>query len=143
MESLEVRTRFIELRAKGYSFDKIAAELGIAKKTLVTWSKQLDGQVQAAKALELEALLEKHYLLKEQQLETFGRLLKKIDDSLAIRDMAEVSTEKLLELRLKYQAATAEHLPAPVFLTEAEAAEEAEATELLDRLCGLQKPERA
>ena len=42
METIETKRRFIELRAKGYSFDKIAKELGKAKQTLLDWSRELD-----------------------------------------------------------------------------------------------------
>jgi transposase-like protein len=41
METIETKRRFIELRAKGYSFDKIAKELGKAKQTLLDWSRDL------------------------------------------------------------------------------------------------------
>ena len=41
MEILETKHRFIELRAKGYSFDKIALELNKAKQTLIDWSREL------------------------------------------------------------------------------------------------------
>ncbi len=136
MESLDVRTRFIELRAKGYSFDRIAGELSLAKKTLVTWSKEYDAEIQAAKALELEALLEKHYLLKEQQIEQFAKLLNAIDETLAGRDLSDVSTEKLLELRLKYQGALKDELPAPAFFTEEDIREEKAIEELLGKLSG-------
>jgi len=42
MEIIETKHQFIKLRAKGYSFDKIAEELGKAKQTLIGWSKDLD-----------------------------------------------------------------------------------------------------
>ncbi len=32
METVETKERFIELRAKGWSFDKIAKEIGMAKR---------------------------------------------------------------------------------------------------------------
>jgi len=72
MEILETKERFIELRAKGYSFDKIAKELGKAKQTLIDWSKELQDEVANRKAVELESLYENYYLLKEHRLQTFG-----------------------------------------------------------------------
>ena len=51
MESIDIKSRFIELRAKGLSFDKISGELSIAKKTLVNWSKRYEAEVEAAKAV--------------------------------------------------------------------------------------------
>ncbi len=48
--------RFIELRAKGLSFDKIAKDLGKAKQTLIDWSKDYQEEIANLKALELETL---------------------------------------------------------------------------------------
>ena len=77
METLKVKENFIELRAKGWSFDKIAKELGKAKQTLIDWSKELEDEIANLKALELEALYEKHYLLKENRIETLEYYLKR------------------------------------------------------------------
>ena len=52
MEILETKEKFIELRAKGWSFDKIAKELGKAKQTLINWSKELEDEIDNLKALE-------------------------------------------------------------------------------------------
>ena len=134
MESLDVKTRFIELRAKGLSFDKISSELSIAKKTLVNWSRRYEAEVEAAKAVELEALLEKHFLLTAQKVEQFGRLITRIDQELAGRSLDEVPTDKLLELRLKYQAAIKDEMPEPKFLSDQDVKAEKEIEMLLSGL---------
>ena len=110
MELLETKERFIELRAKGYSFDKIAKELGKAKQTLIDWSKDLQDEIANRKALELEALYEKYYLLKESRLETFGGMLTKIKDEVERRDLSDVPTDKLLDLFLKYNSQVKEEV---------------------------------
>ena len=56
MELLQTKENFIDLRSKGWSFDKIAKELGKAKQTLIDWSKELQDEIANSKALELEAL---------------------------------------------------------------------------------------
>jgi orotate phosphoribosyltransferase-like protein len=38
-KTLDEKQQFIELRAKGYSFQKISDELKISKPTLIEWSK--------------------------------------------------------------------------------------------------------
>jgi len=38
--SLEMVGRFIDLRAQGWTFEKIAAELNVGRRTLVRWSRQ-------------------------------------------------------------------------------------------------------
>lgn len=134
METVEQKEKFIELRAKGYSFDKIAKELGRAKQTLIDWSKELEEEIANHKALELEALYEKYYLHKENRLQTFGELLGKIKKEIEKRNLSDVSTEKLLELYLKYQAQAKEEVTDPVFKSSKEVEEERADKELLDEL---------
>ena len=134
METIEQKEKFIELRAKGYSFDKIAKELGRAKQTLIDWSKELEEEIANHKALELEALYEKYYLHKENRLQTFGELLGKIKKEIEKRNLSDVSTEKLLELYLKYQAQAKEEVTEPVFKSSKEVEEERADKELLDEL---------
>ena len=102
MELIDTKQRFIELRAKGWSFDKIAKELGKAKQTLIDWSKELQDEIANRKALELEALYESYYLLKENRLQTLGVILTKIKKELEKRNLSDVPTDKLLDIYLKY-----------------------------------------
>jgi len=134
MELIDTKQRFIELRAKGWSFDKIAKELGKAKQTLIDWSKELKDEIANLKALELEALYEKYYLLKENRLQTFGGLLNKLKDEVLSRDLSEVPTEKLMELLLKYDSQVKEELIEPIYKTSTEITEERLDKELLEEL---------
>jgi hypothetical protein len=138
MELLETKERFIELRAKGWSFDKIAKELGKAKQTLIDWSKELQDEIANRKALELEALYETYYLLKENRLQTFGAMLTKIKTEVESRDLSDVPTDKLLDLFLKYNSQVKEEIIEPVFKSSQEIKEERLDRELLDELTTLQ-----
>jgi transcriptional regulator with XRE-family HTH domain len=138
MELLETKERFIELRAKGWSFDKIAKELGKAKQTLIDWSKELQNEIVNRKALELEALYETYYLLKENRLQTFGAMLTKIKTEVESRDLSDVPTDKLLDLFLKYNSQVKEEIIEPVFKSSQEIKEERLDRELLDELTTLQ-----
>lgn len=134
METLETKERFIELRAKGWSFDKIAQELGKAKQTLIDWSKELEEEIANLKALELEALYEKYYLLKEAKIKKYGAILSKITDELESRDFTDVRTGRLLELYLLYFERLSEEVVAPNFKSSQEITEEREDKELLEEL---------
>lgn len=134
MELIEVKEKFIELRAKGYSFDKIAKELGKAKQTLIDWSKELQEEIANRKALELETLYEKYYLLKEVRLQTFGEMITKLKTEVERRDLSDVPTDKLLELLLKYNGQINEEIVEPTFKSSQEIAEERQDRELLDEL---------
>lgn len=138
MEVLQTKERFIELRAKGWSYDKIAKQLGKAKQTLIDWGKELEDEIANLKALELEALYEKYYLLKESRIETFGELVKKLKDEVMSRDLSEVPTDKLLELLLKYENQLKDEVIEPRFKTSTEIKEDRLDRELLDELTTLQ-----
>jgi len=102
MKDQETRERFVELRARGLSFDKISKELKVSKQTLIDWSRGLQEEIGNLKAIELEALQEKYFLTKEKRIELFGERLKAIKEELDKRDLKDVATDKLIELLLRY-----------------------------------------
>jgi transcriptional regulator with XRE-family HTH domain len=137
MELLETKERFIELRAKGWSFDKIAKETGKAKQTLINWSKELQDEIANRKALELEALYETYYLQREHRLQTFGAMLTKIKTEVESRDLSDVPTDKLLDLFLKYNSQVKEEIIEPIYKSSQELIEERLDRELLEDLTTL------
>ena len=138
MELLETKEKFIELRAKGWSYDKIAKEIGKAKQTLIDWSKELQDEIGNRKALELEALYESYYLLKENRLQTFGAMITKIKKEVESRDLSDVPTDKLLDLLLKYNSQVKEEIVEPIYKSSQEIKEERPDRELLEELTTLQ-----
>ena len=138
MENTELKERFIELRAKGWSFDKIAKELGKAKQTLIDWSKELQDEIANLKALELEALYESYYLLKENRIQNFGAMLTKIKAEVERRDLSDIPTDKLLELLLKYNSQVKEEIIEPTYKSSQELIDDREDRELLEELTTLQ-----
>lgn len=138
METIETKRRFIELRAKGYSFDKIAKELGKAKQTLLDWSRELDQEIAQAKALELDSLYESYSLYKEARLKTLGEILSKLKKEVDNRDLTDLPTDRLLDLFLKYEGVVKESLVEPVFKSSREIEEEKEDRLLLEELTALE-----
>ena len=137
--NIDQKEKFIELRAKGWSFDRIAKELGRAKQTLIDWSKDLQEEIANRKALELEALYETYYLQRENRLQMFGAMLTKIKEEVEGRDLSDVATDKLLELFLKYNSQVKEEIVEPIYKSSQELTEEKEDRELLDDLTTLQR----
>lgn len=101
MKGLETKKKFIELRAKGVSFDKIAKELSISKQTLIKWSKEMEIEISNLKAIELEVLQEQYYIAKEQRIKLFGKHMEAIVAELSKRNLSDIPTDKLLELMIK------------------------------------------
>jgi transcriptional regulator with XRE-family HTH domain len=132
MEPLQVKEEFIQLRAKGWSYDKIAEKLGKAKQTLIDWSKELQEEIANRKALELEALYELYHLHREQRIKDFAQVVKSLREEILNRDLADVPTEKLLDLFLKYGKQLEEELIDPEFKSSKEIAESKEERNLLE-----------
>jgi hypothetical protein len=100
----ELKADFVQLRAKGLPYVRIAERLGVAKSTLANWNAELEAQIASARAMELEALQEEFFLLKEGRIRLLGEQLQRLRHELANRDLSSVPTDKLMELLLRYQA---------------------------------------
>ena len=98
----EQKSRFILLRAKGNSYARIAKELGVSKGTLLNWNSELEADIVQARSIELEALQEEFFLLKEGRIRLLGEQLKDIQTEIGKRDLSKVKIEKLLDLQLRY-----------------------------------------
>jgi transposase len=96
------KSQFVQLRAKGLSYAKIAKELKVSKSTLSNWNQELQGEITQARAVELEALQEEYHLLKEGRIKLLGEQLKAIQEEISNRDLSKVSTDRLMELQLRY-----------------------------------------
>ncbi|MDD2840556.1 MAG: helix-turn-helix domain containing protein [Rickettsiales bacterium] len=114
------KTKFIELRAKGHSFDCIAKELQKSKQTLINWSKEFEEEIANLKATELESLFESCFVMKEQRIKLVASNLKAIQEELEKRDLKDVSTEKLIDILMKNILILKNEYIEPVFKTEEE-----------------------
>jgi len=98
MHPTDTKSRFIELRAKGWSLARIAAHLDVAKRTLVDWNQHSQTEIRTLKAVELEALQEKLLASHEAELTQLNNHLQRIETELAKRSLVIVSTENLYRL---------------------------------------------
>ena len=119
----ELKAEFIELRAKGLSYAKIAKRLKVSRNTLASWSQELEAEIASLKAMELESLQEQYFLLKEGRIKLLGETLKGLQAELQKRDLAGVSTDKLLDMWLKVYEALKEEAIEARPLSEREIAE--------------------
>jgi len=62
MEDNDTKERFVERRARGWPFNKIADEIGVSKPTLINWERDLKESIDNLQAAELEAMYDKYYL---------------------------------------------------------------------------------
>jgi transcriptional regulator with XRE-family HTH domain len=104
--------KFIELRARGLSFEKIASEIGVSKPTLIKWAGELHKEIANHEYIDLQALLDQHKLCKRGKIESIARQLEKVTAEIEARDLSGetlkdlLSMKKELEESLAKQAAT-------------------------------------
>jgi len=90
--------RFIELRAQGWSFERISAELQVSKPTLIAWSRKHQFQIQNLKAIELEALGEKWLAGVTDRVNRLGEQYNKVEAELSQRSLGDLTTPQLHSL---------------------------------------------
>ena len=122
MADTELKKQFIQLRSKGFSFDKIAKEMKKSKQTLINWSKDFQEEIANLKAVELESLQDELYLSTEARLKAQGAIYKKLKAEAESRDFADIPTDKLLDLLFKHEKRISDEHIEPKFNSEAEIA---------------------
>ncbi len=102
-KTLDERQQFIELRAKGYSFQRISDKLHISKPTLIEWSKDTvtNRDIQNQRTLVVDDLQERYAVTRRHRIETFGQFLQKAKDELNGRDMSNIPTDRLITMVIK------------------------------------------
>jgi transcriptional regulator with XRE-family HTH domain len=102
-KTLEDKHNFVELRAKGYSFSKIADETGVSKPTLIQWSQDeaVSRDIHNLRTLHMDELQEKYAMTKRHRIAVFGEVLNRAKTELESRDLADLPTDKLINLVVK------------------------------------------
>ena len=100
--NIDKQAKFIELRGKGMSFQKIADEIGVSKPTLIKWNGELLEQVKEAQYMELENLVEQYGLFRKKRFEVYCKALnsalKEFQERAEKGELKNVPTDKLLNL---------------------------------------------
>lgn len=115
LKDARTKQRFIEMRAAGLSYAKIAADLKVSKQTLITWSRDLQVEIANAKAIELDALQRRLHLNAEGRLELFGTMLDRLKAEFLKRDLAALPLDKLIEQMAKLTILVANESANPMF----------------------------
>jgi hypothetical protein len=96
MHTTDTKNQFVKLRAQGWSFARIAAQLRVSKPTLLSWNRQSQAQLRSPRALELKALQES--LLPDEELFRCTIFLRTVEQELASRSLRKLSTAELHRL---------------------------------------------
>ncbi len=90
--------RFIELRAKGWSYFRISDEIKITKPTLIVWGRKFETQINNYRSMLNELRQEKFLASEDDRLKGLSKSLARIEAELAFRDLASVPTGQLFNL---------------------------------------------
>lgn len=98
----EEKSKFIELRAKGWSFDKISEEMNVSKPTLLKLNGELFQEVKEAQFFEIEGVLEQFKVMRKERLKVHCNALYKAMEEFQKRveeeNFSNLPTDKLLNL---------------------------------------------
>ena len=100
MHTPETRQKFVERRAQGWSLVRLAAELGVARSTLIEWSRQLRFEIQNQRAIELDDLRNRLLGSCQSRASVLAEKLGRVEEELRKRDLTAVSTRSLFDLSL-------------------------------------------
>jgi len=104
MKNLEQKENFIELRAKGFSFEKISTEINVSKSTLIKWQNEFKKEISNREFLNYQNIIEKHQLLKTNKVEILSDFLEKLWKEIQIKDLTKIEIKDLI--RIKNDVAT-------------------------------------
>lgn len=104
MKDQDTIAQFIALRVQGWTFDRISQALKVSKPVLIDWSRQHQFHIQNLRAVELEALADKHLASRQQRWQQLGGSLSRVEAELAKRDLADVPTARLITLASSLRA---------------------------------------
>ena len=82
MHTPETQQKFIERRAQGWTFFRLATELGIAKSTLIEWSRKFRFEIQNRRALELEDLQDRVLGNVQSRVAALAEKLARVEEQL-------------------------------------------------------------
>lgn len=115
MKTAEDRERFVELRAAGLSYAKIAEALDVSKPTLISWAKEMQVELANAKAMRADETLQRYAEARDRRMVALAQTLDRVLDALAARDLGDVRTADLLKLALAYGDALQAEAEPPQF----------------------------
>lgn len=98
MHNIETREKFIELRASGVSFSRIADELGVDKRTLIRWANDYRLELAESRKLRRDALRERLGISEERRLEWLNSILVKLEERIGNEDFSSIPPEKALRM---------------------------------------------
>lgn len=103
MKTTDIKEKFIELRAGGYSFDKISLKLKVSKPTLIKWDKEFNKEITGLKETRLENILETYRANKEHRITRLAKELENAWEEFGKLDYKNLTKRELLLMIIRME----------------------------------------
>ena len=100
MKEKENKEKFIELRAQGYSYEKISRQIKISKPTLIKWQSDLNKEISELEDLNYQNIIDEHKLSKSFRIKKLSAMLEKVLKEMERRDLTKVGIKDLIRLKI-------------------------------------------
>jgi len=98
MHTPETQQKFIERLAQGWTYTRIGTELGVAKSTLIEWSRKFRVEINNQRVLETDVLRDRILGPSQHRVTALSEKMARIEDELRKRDLTTVPTARLYSL---------------------------------------------
>src|SRR5208283_3916339 len=95
----EKQEKFIELRARGYSFDRIVKEIEVSKPTLIKWQSEFEKEIKNFEYAVFQGLIESYKIGREKRVKGLTDVMENINKELSGRDLSKFSLRDLILLK--------------------------------------------
>jgi hypothetical protein len=100
MESDETKMKFVELRARGVSVQKISAELAVAPATLYRWHDAMKEEIDKRRFAERERIMEKFNLAENERIEQLCAIYRRASEQVTKDSFHIIPTTQLVKMML-------------------------------------------
>lgn len=98
MHTPETHQKFIERLVQGWPYVRISTELGVAKSTLIEWSRKFRFEINNQRALAADELRNRVLGPPQARVNVLSERMAKVEDELRKRDLTSLSTARLYSL---------------------------------------------
>ena len=100
---LDLEFKYIERRVKGESIQSISDKLKIHENQCIEWELKNRQEITENRFVKTEEILTKNKITRNDRINSFSKILQRINSEIETRDFKDVPTDKLILLGAKIQ----------------------------------------
>jgi transposase len=102
IKNKEKKKKFIELRSKGHSFQKISEMLDVSERSLYYWAKEFQDEIKFLKGVERENFLASLNLTDLCKFKMIAEEVQKIESAITKKDYSLMNLGNLLKWKFNF-----------------------------------------